>query len=174
MLKYFLLFALLLLTVPAAFSAGDACKGGSDPDKEMDEIVKEIGDFHGQAEQMMKQLEQKMGVAQQSGQAPSPLDQARQKAMRLASDDRFLKSATDLWNNPNRPKMLYIQAAFFVFMLIFKAWRQSKVFHWFKKMLLGFFLTIFTWVGIAYVIPLIVLGEPFAVFTTTLFRVIAF
>jgi|GEM_PF-4468634 len=152
---------------------------GDNPDKEMDEIVKEIGDFHSQAEQMMKQLEKSAGGMLPNGQpnpagGGSPLDNARRKMIQLASDDRFLKSAQDLWAHPDRPKMLLIQLGFFVFMLIIKAWRQSKVHHWFKRMMLGFVLTIFTWIGIAYVIPAIVLGEPFIVFTTTIFRVVAF
>ena len=169
-----LLVAVLPFILPlASFSADD--KKAPDPEKEMEEITKEIGDFHSQAEQMLKQLEKvTTGGASLNGGQPSSLDVARQKAMRLASDDRFLKSAADLWAHPDRPKMLLIQLGFFLFMMIIKAWRQSKVRHWFKRMLLGFVLTIFTWIGIAYVIPAIVLGEPFVVFTTTIFRVLAY
>lgn len=143
----------------------------TDDASDMADLGREMQDFHKQAEGMLKQLEQATGTAQQNGQPPSQLDLARQKAMKLAADDRFLKSAGDLWGHPDRNKMLLIQLGFFLFMLIVKAWRQSKTQHWFKKMLVGFFFTLLTLVGISYVIPLIVLGEPFAVFTGTLFKV---
>ncbi len=127
---------------------------------------------------MLQQLEQATG-AKPGGQPggspgaepPSKLDEARRKAMRLAADDRFLKSAGELWSHPDRNKMLLIQLGFFIVMLIFKAWRQSRSTHWFKKLIVGFFFSILTWVGLVYLIPLLVLGEPFAVFTGTLFKV---
>lgn len=153
--------------------------GGIEPEKEMEQITKELGDFKGQAEEVIKQLEKvapgaNPGAATQPGAPATPLDIARQKAMRLANDERFLKNATDLLAHPARKKMLYIQIGFFIFMLLLKAWGQSKVQNWFKRMLLGFVLTILMCFGLSYVIPVFVLGEPFVVVTTTIFRVFVF
>jgi len=157
------------LTAILAFLLTAACVYAAEND--VNEITKEMSDFHGQAAEMLNQLE-KATAAPNGGM--NTLDEARKKVMRLASDDRFLKSAGDLWQHSERNKMLLIQLGFFLFMLIIKAWRQAKTNHWFKRLLVGFFLSLTTWIGLAYVIPLAVLGEPFAVFTSTLFRVLLF
>lgn len=158
-MKHFV-FVILLLVPCLAFAAGDA-------DLDQD-LIKELEGYHKQAEQMMQQLQKAHG---QEG-ALSAADKARQKVMQLATDDRFLASAGELWRHPDRNKLLAIQAGFFLLMILVKAWRQSKVNHWFRKLLVGFFFTIVTWIGVAFVIPFFVLGEPFRVFTLTLFNVL--
>lgn len=180
-----LLLVFLLLSVPALADvpatpvlpppAGPASpkdgKGAPDDASDFAELGREMEDFHKQAQKMLEGLEQATGAAEKAGQSPSQLDEARKKAMKLASDDRFLKAAGDLWASPHRNTMLLAQLGFFLFMLLVKAWLQSRPVHWFRKFLIGFFLNLVTLLGLAYVIPLIVLGEPFAVFTGTLFKV---
>lgn len=156
----------------AKINAMNAAKG--DENKEIEDVAKELTDFQGQAQQMMKQLEKVTSGLAPDGKQPTTIDFARQKIMRLASDDRFLNSAAALWKHPEREKMLLIQLGFFLFMILIKAWRLAQASHWFKRLVLSVFLNIITIAGMLYVIPLLVLGEPFAVFTTTLFRLVAF
>ena len=160
-----------VLPPPAGPASPKDGKGAPDDASDFADLGREMEDFHKQAQKMLEGLEQATGAAEKAGQSPSQLDVARKKAMRLASDDRFLQSVGELWNNPNRNTMLLAQLGFFLLMLILKAWRQSRALHWFRKLLIGFAFTVVTWVGLLYVIPLIVLGEAFAVFTGTLFKV---
>lgn len=150
------------------FLHGALHAAGNNNEQSADELAKELETYNKQAEQALQQIDKMVGVS-----TPDPkLELIRQKAMRLASDDQFLKAAQDLWKHPDRNKMLAIQAAFFLFMIILKAWRQSRATHWFRKLLIGFFFSIFTLVGVSYAVPLLVLGEPFGVFTGTLFKVL--
>jgi hypothetical protein len=166
-----LILALCLLALPFA-KAED-----SNAEKELEQLSKEVSDFQGKAAEAAKQIEQlgeKLAASPSKNDPGDPLFEARKKVMKLAGDDRFLQSAKSLWDHPERDKVLLIQLGFFLLMIVLKAWRQAKASHWLKKLLLGFLFSLLTWVGVLYVIPLAVLGEPFGVFTGTLFRVLLF
>ncbi len=107
-----------------------------------------------------------------SGVAADPrMEKLKQKAVLLASDEKFLQAAQAMWTSPKRKDMFLIQIGFFVLMLIVKAWQQSRSANWFQKFLIGTVCTVVTMVGISYVIPLLVIGPPFATFTGTLWRI---
>ena len=132
-----------------------------------EELSRELEQYNKQAEQALKRVEQVLGSQPVS---PEQVSVFKKKVLELANDDRFLKSAEMLWKSENRNKMLFIQLGWFVLMVLLKAWRKSKASHWFMKILIGLFFRILTWVGIVYAIPAIVMGEPFFVFTGTLFK----
>jgi len=134
-----------------------------------EDLAKELEGFNKQAEQVLQQVDQ---LTKLQPVSPQQMDQVKEKALKLANDDRFLKSAEALWKNEKRNTMLLVQLGWFLFMLLFKAWRQSKTTHWFRRLLIGFACSCLTWFGLLYVIPLAVLGEPFGVFTGTLWRVL--
>jgi hypothetical protein len=154
--------------IPAALAAGQTY---GDDDKANQELAKELEDYNKQAEQVIKQVDQ-LANLNVAPAAKERIDATKERALKLANDDRFLQSVKDLWNSDKRNLMLACQAGWFLFMLLFKAWRQSKAHHWFRRLLVGFVCSLFTWVGISYVIPLAVLGQPFVVFTGTLWRVL--
>lgn len=135
-----------------------------------DELQKELNGLNKQAEEALQKIDKLTSL-------PSPvtaqqMDAVKARVLRLANDDNFLQSVEALWKNEKRKELFLIQAGFFLFMLLFKAWRQSRAQHWFKKFLVGFACSVISWAGLIYVIPLIVLGKPFAVFTGTLWRVL--
>jgi hypothetical protein len=139
------------------------------PGNDADDVNKEIADLSRDAEKVMQQMDQLSKVNPLSVQG---VNAVKEKALRLATDDKFLRAAEDLWKNEKRNQMFLVQAGWFLFMLLFKAWRQSRTHHWFKRLLVGGACSLVTWIGLIYVIPLAVLGEPFGVFTGTLWRVL--
>ncbi len=107
---------------------------------------------------------------------PQPLENARLESFRrkflsLMANRPFLAAVEGVVKHENRKAMLITQLVFFLFMILLRAQQQAKSKNWFSRLLLGFVFTIFTWVGLAYVIPLLALGEPFAVMTRTLWTV---
>jgi hypothetical protein len=153
------------------------------------ELQKELNGLNKQAEDVLQQIDklQALPVPGQPGtdlpQIPQMPNMAnlpisgeqfnaiKERALKLANDDRFMKAAEAAWKSPDRQKLLLIQLGFFLFMILFKAFLQSRARHWFKALLVGFACTIFTWVSLSYAIPLFVLGEPFQIVTSTLFKV---
>jgi hypothetical protein len=175
-----ILFALLLLA--AAHAAGSMTE-----DQGAQELQKELNGLNKQAEDVLQQID-KLQVLPVPGQPGAALPQmpsmanlpvsgeqmnaVKERVYKIANDDRFMKAAEAVWKSPDRQKLLLIQLGFFLFMILFKAFLQSRTQHWFKKMLVGLMCTIITWVGLSYLIPIAVLGEPFFVVTSTLFKVL--
>ncbi|HEY8280752.1 MAG TPA: hypothetical protein VIH99_14070 [Bdellovibrionota bacterium] len=167
---------------PAMPAAAPLANNNSE--KAAQELNKELDGIHQQAQQVLNQVEKLAPPAPAlpphdapplipgAPVLPENLEGMRQKLMTLAQDERFLKAVKDLWDHPDRNKLLAIQAAFFLFMIILKAFVQAKTVHWFKRLFLGFLFFVLTWAGILYVIPLVLLGEPFGIFTGTLWRVL--
>ncbi|MGZ3738655.1 MAG: hypothetical protein ACXVB9_04725 [Bdellovibrionota bacterium] len=133
------------------------------------ELAKELNGLNKQAEQVLQQVDKVTGFQPVT---PQTLDKTKETVLKLANDERFLSAAKGLWASEKRKELFLIQAGFFLFMMLFKAWRQSRAHHWFKRLLVGFALSLINWAGMLYVIPLLVLGEPFAIFTGTLWRVL--
>lgn len=133
---------------------------------ENDELAREFEQWHQDAQKVLKQIEDRT-----KGMDTSKLGEARAKAMRLAADDKFLQSITDLWNHPKRNTLLIAEGIFLVIMLFVKAWRQAKAKNWFTKLLMSIALSLFTWIVVVLVLPYLVLGEPFKVVVVTLWRV---
>lgn len=133
---------------------------------ENDELAREFEQWHQDAQKVLKQIQDRTKNID-----TSQLGEARAKAMRLAADDRFLQSVTDLWNHPKRNTLLIAEGIFLVIMLFVKAWRQAKAKNWFTKLLMSMALSLFTWVVVILVLPFLVLGEPFKVVVVTLWRV---
>lgn len=133
---------------------------------ENDDLTREFEQWHQDAQKVLKQIEERT-----KGIDTSRLGEARAKAMRLAADDRFLQSITDLWNHPKRNTLLIAEGIFLVIMLFVKAWRQAKAKNWFTKLLMSMALSLFTWIVVVLVLPFLVLGEPFKVVVVTLWRV---
>lgn len=88
----------------------------------------------------------------------------QKKALDLANDKRFTKAAEELWANSRRNELLIAEAVFFVLVLVLKAWRQAKAKHWFRKLLSGFFWNLVLWAGVVFVLPALILGEPYRIF----------
>lgn len=124
----------------------------------------------------VKELQQKSAeVLQQIQNMPVSLngakfDAVRVKAMKLASDERFIKAATDLWSHPNRNTVLIVQGVFYLFMILFKSWKQSQASNWFSKAITGLFLSVFSWVMLIYCIPAFILGAPYRIVISTLWN----
>jgi hypothetical protein len=133
---------------------------------ENDDLAQELGQFHKDAEKILRQLQQKA-----TGLNGDSLRGAREKAMRLATDDKFLSSVKELWSHPSRNTLLGAEVVFLLVMLFVKAWRQARAGNWFTKVLWSLFLSLFTWVGIVLILPYFILGEPFRVVVSTLWRV---
>jgi hypothetical protein len=133
---------------------------------ENDDLAREMEQWHQDAQKVLKQIQDRTRNID-----TSQLGEARAKAMRLAADDKFLQSITDLWNHPKRNTLLIAEGIFLVIMLFVKAWRDAKAKNWFTKLLMSLALSVFTWIVVVLVLPYLVLGEPFKVVVLTLWRV---
>jgi uncharacterized membrane protein len=156
-MKVLMLLALLL--APASFA------------DEVDEINRDVEGLQKNMEQVRRVLQERIGGV--NGLDQARVEQARRKIMVLASDQKFLKAAGDLWNSPERNTLLIAEAVFFVFMFFFRAWRQAKASNWFTRVLTGFFLSVVTWIGLVLVLPAVILGEPFRQVVSSLWRVVS-
>lgn len=155
----------LLLAAALAFVAPTPLVAA--PGEPAEELARDMEGFQKSLEQMRRVIEERI-----QGVDRSNLEKARLKVMRLASDERFLKAAGDLWSHPNRNTLLIAELIFAVLMFFLKSWRQARARNWFTRILTGFFFSVFTWFGIVLVLPAIILGEPFRIFVITLWRVL--
>ena len=141
-----------------------------------EDVEKELLEIQKNAQDVIDGLNQRLngpgGGPGQPAISLNQIDTARRKAMALATDEKFLKAANALWNDPRRNDLLIAQAIFFVVIFLLRAWRQAKAKNWFTRIIVGFFFTLILWAGLAYVLPRIVLGEPYQVFVSTIWRVI--
>lgn len=145
--------ALFLILASPALAAEDPEKDLLDLQQSMESIVNTLG-------------QSTRGVSM------SQLDLARRKVFSLAEDKQFLGAVNQLWASPDRNLLLICQGVFFLVMLLFRAWRQAKATNWFTRLCVGFFCSLVMYAGLLYVIPAIVLGEPYRILVATLWRLL--
>ncbi len=133
-----------------------------------------------EAAELAKEMEQwREGALQQlqaiQGQAKSQnqhLHAIQEKAARIASDETITRSAQELWSHPQRKNIIWWNLGFFVFMLFFKAWRQSKAKNWFTRLVTGSVLSLITWAGMIFVVPWAILGAPYKALMTRMIQIL--
>lgn len=140
-------------------------------DDPAEELAREMQKTQANVQQVLEQVRQRTG-GNLGVSGLSQLEQAREKVLRLAADDRFLKAAQELWAHPKRSLVLWVNLGVFILMIFVKAWRQSKARNWFTRLVVGFFLTVFTWALMLGAVPALLLGEPFHIFVGTLAKTI--
>lgn len=79
----------------------------------------------------------------------------------LAQSKDFQQNAQAIATHPQKMLVLYIELAWLVFFLVFRAWRQSKAKHWFRRLWISFYCLALWWIGMLLVIPWSVLGAPY-------------
>jgi hypothetical protein len=154
-MRRLLLLLTLLLSLPALADG-------------VDEMGREAEGIQRNIEQVRRVLQERMGGL--PGIDQQTIETMRRKVMVLAADKTFLKAAGDLWQSPNRNTLLVAELIFAVFMYFFKAWRQAKASNWFTRLLTGLSLSLVTWAGVGFVLPAIILGAPYRIVVTTLWR----
>ncbi len=133
---------------------------------EAEELAKEMEAWQ---ESTLKQLQ----LIQEKANVPGGQMSAIQaKALQIAGNEKILQAANAIWQHPNRNKVLWVNLGFFIFMILVKAWRQSKCRNWFTKLVVGLLFTIITWVGMGFFVPWVVLGSPYKVLVTQVFQVL--
>jgi hypothetical protein len=81
--------------------------------------------------------------------------------LKLFNNPAFSRGMSDIVQHPNRMTLLYVEIGLLIFMLIFRAWRYSKVTHWFRRLIIKFY-TFIMYVGLAsFVAPWVVLGQGY-------------
>jgi uncharacterized BrkB/YihY/UPF0761 family membrane protein len=124
-------------------------------------VEQELKEIQKHADDMEQAVQKAMGVipgmSNNNTAQASPL---QKKVMALAADKEFTKALQDLWAHPNRNTLFIAQAIALLFMLLFKSWRQSKIKHWFRRLLSGLFYSFLTWLLLVVVLPLVLLGDP--------------
>lgn len=140
-----------------------------DLQRELEQAQENMQKAQENAQNMLRQLQEKTGGALGN----EKLAVVREKVMKLANNPDFLTAAGELFTHPKRSKVLVINLIFFVFMIILKAWRQSKASNWFVKMIVGFSFTIITWAGMVYFIPSFVFGPVYQVFLGSIWKAFA-
>ncbi len=140
-----MIFWLLLFFAPLSFS------------DDAEELAKEMQQFQ---ESTLKQLQ----VIQEKARGPGDqLGLLREKAVKLATNESFMKAVEEVWSHPKRATVLWANLGFFIFMILIKAWRQSKAKNWFTKMLVGLVITLITWAGMIFLVPWLVMGNSYKV-----------
>lgn len=98
------------------------------------------------------------------------IQELKQKVLLLANDDEFLAATQELVNHPKRQDFLLYELGFFLFIMLVKIYQQAKAANWFWRLAIGFVSNLFFIVVGFYLLPLIVFGRPFGVFTGALWR----
>ena len=116
-MKLFLLFVLSWAvwadTVPPPPPAPPAApKQSNNSDAANDDIAKELQQYQKQAEQVLNQVE---NLANKAPVSSAQLDATKEKALKLANDDHFLRAVEALWKSEKRDTMLLSQFGFFLF-----------------------------------------------------------
>lgn len=91
-----------------------------------------------------------------------------QKLGRLATNPEFTAAADRFIRHPDRNKLIYINLGLLLVMLVFRAWRHSKVKHWARRLWVSFYTGVVFWSLIFVAVPRIVIGESYF----TLWRVV--
>lgn len=133
---------------------------------EAEDLAKEMEQWR---EGALKQIEMIQGQAKSQNQH---LHAIQEKAARIASDETITKSAQELWAHPQRKNVIWWNIGFFVFMLFFKAWRQSKSKNWITRLLSGLILSLVTWSGMIFFVPWAILGAPYKTLITRLIQIV--
>lgn len=133
-----------------------------------DEIGREAEGLQRNMDQVRRVLQERLGNLPAVDQAQ--VEAVRRKVMALAGDQKFLKAAGDLWQSSERNTLLIAELVFGIFMYFFKAWRLAKASNWFTRTLSGLFLSLFSWLVMLLVLPSLILGEPFRVVVSSLWR----
>jgi hypothetical protein len=97
---------------------------------------------------------------------------ATQGLLRLFADPNLSKSVDAVYNSPNRMTLGYAELGWFIFFILFKAWRSSKLTsaHWIRRMWLGLWTTV-SYFGVGSVlIPWTVIGDPYLQILQLIFR----
>lgn len=135
-----------------------------------EDLEKDLRDLQQQAESLLTGLQK--GASAGAGAGSAQLDVARRKVFTLASDQRFLQAMNAVWASPHRNELFVIDLIFVLFVVLIRAWRQSRARNWFTRLLVGFFCAGIMWAGLAYAIPALVLGEPYRIMVARLWFVI--
>ncbi|MCO5143438.1 MAG: hypothetical protein M9962_10155 [Oligoflexia bacterium] len=98
---------------------------------------------------------------------------AREKMSSLLSNDKFIVALGELREKAKSKTFLWIEIGFFLLMILFRTWRQSKSRNWFTRYSVGLVLTLFIWSGVLFLIPALWIGEPFHIVLGTIFQVIS-
>jgi hypothetical protein len=133
---------------------------------EAEELAKEMEAWQESTLKQLQVIQEKANVS--SGR----MGAIQEKALQLASNEKILQAANAIWAHPNRNMVLWANLGFFIFMILVKAWRQAKCRNWFTKLLVGFGFTIFTWIGMGFLVPWIVLGSSYKVLVQQVFQVL--
>ncbi len=94
-----------------------------------------------------------------------------QKYVRLVNHPDFLSSAESILTHPNRMLLIWVELGFFVFFLVFRAWRLSKSKHWLRALWTRTYTYVMYFGGAAIVVPALVIGSPFTTLLKTAFLV---
>ena len=154
-MKIFLLLASIFLASSSSFAIDD------------DQMVQDLQTMQEDMKKALVQIQEKT-----AGVDGEKMAKAKEKVLRLASDEHFLKSAEQVFSHPNRLNLMLLELAFFVVMIFIKGWRQAAAKNWFKRILVGFGFWWLTWIGMLVVLPYIMLGEPFRVFVFSLVKLL--
>lgn len=140
-------------------------------DQSAEDLNKEIQGINAQAQEALKKIDQLTKTASTTAAAPVT-NELQRRVLKLGQDGGFLHTAETLWKNEKRAQMLLLQLGWFLFMTLLKGWRMAHMESWLKRIFVGWCFWIITWAGMVYGIPLLVLGRPFALFTSELWQVL--
>jgi hypothetical protein len=88
----------------------------------------------------------------------SPMGQAYMKFMQHPA---FMNYFNEVTGHPNRMTTLAVVAVWLVAILVFRAWRTSKVAGWRGRLWVRFYCGLIFTAGASFVIPSILMGEKY-------------
>ena len=95
-----------------------------------------------------------------------------QKWIAVISDSRLRASAEALANSPRRMTLIYAEIGWFIVLLVFRAWRFSKVVKWYRRLWVSAYSLGLYWLGSAYLLPWLVFGEDYRQLVFGLIRIL--
>ncbi len=84
-----------------------------------------------------------------------------QSYMKVISDKKFIEDLRKLLSHKNLSILVFLEIVFFIFMLFFKAWRQSQASHWARIVLVNLWTSLLYIAVAFFILPGITLGSGF-------------
>jgi hypothetical protein len=86
---------------------------------------------------------------------------AVQAYLRFFKNPAFSDGINDVFRNPNKKTLLYWELALALFLIVFRAWRLSKVTHWARRLWVKFYsFAAYSTLSVV-VLPSIIMGVPY-------------
>jgi hypothetical protein len=95
---------------------------------------------------------------------------ALQSYLKVMSDPVLIGQLEKVTKSPNRQILFFVEAGFFLMLMMFKSWCAAKITNWFIRFIIGLITNIGYFAIGSIIVPCLVIGEPYQELIKTILR----